>query len=144
MDGGTSDSKFKKEWHKRTKHICKPCWELRYCPYGPLVEEFPLPRYQDDRSCLIFGHHCPVFYVNEPFTETSASRNISRRIPRTVFLRVVRRDNYTCQQCGKHLSDDEIEIDHVIPWTAGGSSDEPNLRTLCRKCNRKKRDQIEL
>jgi hypothetical protein len=21
---------------------CKPCWELKYCPYGPLVEDFPL------------------------------------------------------------------------------------------------------
>ncbi|MGV8126005.1 MAG: hypothetical protein ACP5PV_02180 [Methanothrix sp.] len=31
-----------KEWEKRTKHVCKPCWELKYCPYGPLVEDFPL------------------------------------------------------------------------------------------------------
>jgi len=23
--------------------VCKPCWELKYCPYGPLVEFFPLP-----------------------------------------------------------------------------------------------------
>jgi hypothetical protein len=22
--------------------FCKPCWELKYCPYGPLVEDFPL------------------------------------------------------------------------------------------------------
>jgi hypothetical protein len=22
--------------------VCKPCWELKYCPYGPLVEFFPL------------------------------------------------------------------------------------------------------
>ena len=22
--------------------VCKPCWELHYCPYGPLVEQFPL------------------------------------------------------------------------------------------------------
>lgn len=28
----------------RLKHVvCKPCWELKYCPYGPLVEFFPLP-----------------------------------------------------------------------------------------------------
>lgn len=28
----------------RLKHIvCKPCWELKYCPYGPLVEFFPTP-----------------------------------------------------------------------------------------------------
>ena len=22
--------------------VCKPCWELKYCPYGVLVEYFPL------------------------------------------------------------------------------------------------------
>jgi hypothetical protein len=22
--------------------VCKPCWELKYCPYGPLVEQSPL------------------------------------------------------------------------------------------------------
>src|SRR4051812_39462077 len=22
--------------------VCKPCWELKYCPYGALVELFPL------------------------------------------------------------------------------------------------------
>jgi hypothetical protein len=30
---------------KKIKHPegspCKPCWELKYCPYGPLVEHFP-------------------------------------------------------------------------------------------------------
>ena len=23
--------------------VCKPCWELKYCPYGQLVEMFPFP-----------------------------------------------------------------------------------------------------
>jgi hypothetical protein len=28
---------------RRYPHVvCKPCWELKYCPYGILVEEFPL------------------------------------------------------------------------------------------------------
>lgn len=45
--------------------MCKPCWELKYCPYGPLVEDFPLPplvRGELDehdsylRSCLESGH----------------------------------------------------------------------------------------
>ena len=34
----------KRETRKpRLRHVvCKPCWELKYCPYGPLVEYFPL------------------------------------------------------------------------------------------------------
>lgn len=138
------DEIVKKEWARRTKHVCKPCWELKYCPYGPLVEQFPFPNRQGAKSCVIFGHYCPVFIVNEPLTETSGLRSISKEISRTTFLRVVRRDNYTCQECGKHLTDDEIEIDHIIPRAAGGSSEESNVRTLCRKCNRKKRHTIKL
>ncbi len=30
------------DWKKRTSRLCKPCWELKYCLYGPLVEQFPL------------------------------------------------------------------------------------------------------
>lgn len=30
------------DWKSRTRKICKPCWELKYCPYGPLVEQYPL------------------------------------------------------------------------------------------------------
>ena len=27
--------------------VCKPCWELKYCPYGGLVEYFPLISKED-------------------------------------------------------------------------------------------------
>jgi hypothetical protein len=71
-------------WDARVKAVCKPCWELKYCPYGPLVEDFPLKVENDDQSCRIFGHDCPVFYVAEPLTETKELRRISRSIPRTI------------------------------------------------------------
>jgi hypothetical protein len=32
-----------KDKSRKYKHsVCKPCWELKYCPYGPHVEQFPL------------------------------------------------------------------------------------------------------
>lgn len=37
-----NDQDFLADWKNRTSSICKPCWEIKYCPYGPLVEEFPL------------------------------------------------------------------------------------------------------
>ncbi len=37
------DAEVLADWRRRTRSVCKPCWELRYCPYGPLVEDFPLP-----------------------------------------------------------------------------------------------------
>lgn len=41
-EGKLSDSVLLKLWKNRTRELCKPCWELKYCPYGPLVEDFPL------------------------------------------------------------------------------------------------------
>ena len=45
--------------------IEKPCYKCGYCPYGQLVEEFPL--HEDDLglSCKVFEHNCPVYYYGE-------------------------------------------------------------------------------
>ncbi len=37
-----SDAEFLEKWNKLTAKARKPCWDLKYCPYGPLVEQFPL------------------------------------------------------------------------------------------------------
>jgi 5-methylcytosine-specific restriction endonuclease McrA len=164
----------KVKYNKLPKFIpCKPCWELKYCPYGPLVEFFPLFGPPDDAvfqtfwpdndvmsyvakddheflkgcdplvlSCNVFGHVCPVFMMAEPFTETKASRMSGRYIPRDIMLKVVRRDNYTCQVCAGRVLDNEIEIDHIIPHAKGGPTTPENLRLLCRGCNRKKSDSL--
>lgn len=126
----------------RLNAICKPCWELNYCPYGPLVEDFPISEKEEYR-CRIFGHDCPVYSVAEPFTETKKLRNISRNIPLSVKFKVFRRDNQVCQQCGKNVAFDEINFDHIIPWSKGGSSDESNIRMLCEACNKKRGNNFE-
>lgn len=194
------EPELRKELNSRLNNICKPCWELKYCPYGPLVEDFPLPplllsehrdhlnylkgcldagamgidhnipmdeehkkifeedisnydesycveklsRFEEEASCKEFGHLCPAYFVSEPFTETSKGRNRSRNISHSTIIRVARRDNNTCQVCGKILLDREIEIDHIIPYSRGGTSDENNLRVTCLECNRKKGKKIEL
>jgi len=133
----------KVNWEERVKAVCKPCWELKYCPYGPLVEDFPLKSENDEKSCRIFGHDCPVFYVAEPFTETKELRKVTRHIPRVTQFRVMKRENQICQVCKKSVIDEEIEFDHVIPWSKGGSSDEANIRLLCSNCNRKRGNDFE-
>jgi hypothetical protein len=131
------------DWEKRVKAVCKPCWELKYCPYGPLVEQFPLPIEDDPRSCRIFGHECPVFSVAEPFTETKQLRNISRRIPRPVQFRVLKRDNQICRKCTQPIADEDINFDHIIPWSKGGPTEESNIQLLCGKCNKEKSNRFE-
>jgi hypothetical protein len=133
----------KTNWTNKPKAVCKPCWEIKYCPYGPLVEDFPLLEVSDEKSCRIFGHQCPVFYVAEPFTETKELRRISRQIPRVTQFRVLKRENQICSNCGNSVRDQDIEFDHIIPWSKGGSSEESNIRLLCINCNRKKSDRYE-
>lgn len=58
-----------------------------------------------------------------------------QRISRQVF----KRDNYTCFYCGK--TGCQLEVDHKLPVSRGGSSTLDNLVTACRHCNRQKRDK---
>jgi hypothetical protein len=104
------------------------------------ADEHPetIPPIFRDGECNIFGHICPVFFAAEEITETSTERRRGRYISFTVKMRVVRRDNHTCQHCGTHLRDDEVEFDHIIPVSKGGSSEEHNLRLTCFDCNRDK------
>ena len=130
-------------WSTRVKAVCKPCWEIRYCPYGPLVEEFPLKEEHDDKSCRIFGHDCPVFSVAEPLTETKELRRVTRTIPRPMQFRVLKRDNQICAECGKSVLDEDIHFDHIIPWSKGGPTAEHNIRLLCSDCNLRKSNSYE-
>ena len=49
---------------------------------------------------------------------------------------VFRRDNYTCQYCGKHTRD--LTLDHVIPRSLGGRDTWDNLVSACARCNHRK------
>lgn len=63
---------------------------------------------------------------------------IHRPRPRVKLTRreVFRRDNYTCQYCGKHNLN--LTIDHVIPRHMGGQHVWTNLVTACSTCNHRK------
>lgn len=94
-----------------------------------------------DGECSIFGHICPVFFTAEAATESEMERRIGRRYLKfETMMRIVRRYDYRCQHCKKKLRDDEVEFDHIIPVSKGGSSEEHNMRLTCFDCNRDKSD----
>jgi len=55
---------------------------------------------------------------------------------------IYKRDEYTCQYCGrsapKQIDLDELTIDHVLPKSQGGKTAWDNVVLACLKCNRKK------
>jgi hypothetical protein len=52
------------------------------------------------------------------------------------------RDGFRCVYCGGSPGRDNLEIDHLIPRSKGGSDDELNLVTACTKCNSGKSDDV--
>lgn len=57
---------------------------------------------------------------------------------------VLLRDRFTCLWCysaprGRRVL---LEIDHVVPWSAGGADHPVNLRTLCEPCNQARSNRV--
>ena len=50
------------------------------------------------------------------------------------------KQNGICAKCGKHFEYNEMEGDHITPWSKGGKTELSNLQMLCRDCNRRKSD----
>lgn len=72
-------------------------------------------------------------YVHTPHRKVKLSR-------RNILLR----DNYTCQYCGKEMSNDSATIDHVIPkskFNGEKYNTWKNLVACCKSCNNKKDDK---
>lgn len=66
--------------------------------------------------------------------EVTAGRNI----PLAVRFRILRRDSFKCVLCGDMPARNPecvLHVDHVLPWSKGGSAALENLRTLCASCN---------
>lgn len=59
-------------------------------------------------------------------------------ISKKIRFEVFKRDNFTCQYCGRMAPDVVLEIDHINPIDNGGDNDIMNLITSCFECNRGK------
>src|SRR5208282_2215480 len=59
----------------------------------------------------------------------------NRRVPDGIRAAVLMRDGGRCRKCRRSIN---LEMDHIVPVSKGGRTEEPNLQTLCRRCNRAK------
>ena len=50
--------------------------------------------------------------------------------------------NFTCQYCGSKPGSDKLHVDHLIPFSKGGSDEVENLTVACQACNCKKKANI--
>ena len=120
------------KWHKEHS-ICEICnkWER----YNESTIEHKFKR-QYFYFCSL--EHKEQFRASNPHLFFEGHKRHS--IPSDVRKIIYKRDNGRCVRCG---SDKEIEYDHIIPVSKGGSSTTNNIEILCQDCNRSKFDKIE-
>jgi 5-methylcytosine-specific restriction endonuclease McrA len=52
--------------------------------------------------------------------------------------KVYEKQKSNCKKCKKTFEIEEMEADHITPWSEGGKTLEENCQMLCKKCNRTK------
>ncbi|MBR3674233.1 MAG: DUF262 domain-containing protein [Clostridia bacterium] len=61
-------------------------------------------------------------------------RSFSPKMARTAY----ERQKGICPKCKKHFEIDEMQADHITPWSKGGKTLADNCQMLCADCNRRK------
>jgi len=88
------------------------------------------------------GKRSVAMVSGEQFKEPDATNGISsgsRYIPDAVKRAVHSRDGGRCVNCNSTI---DLQYDHDIPFSLGGSATEHNVRLLCAPCNRLKGARI--
>lgn len=85
--------------------------------------------------------------IQAGFLPTSERHPVIRRgerdvIPYHIRMGVLYRDGFHCQLCPSGYSKDAKELDHIIPWSAGGSDRTENLRVLCEAHNQERSNHV--
>ena len=91
-----------------------------------------------DSSKVIDGRR---FYSVEVWN--SIERVERAKVSNELRQEIFERDGYTCVNCGS-TEKESLEIDHIQPISKGGKTEPGNLQTLCRNCNFRKGNNIDL
>lgn len=75
-----------------------------------------------------------IVRLNRYVSVTARGVRFSRRA-------LFRRDSYTCQYCGKKITDKTGSVDHFLAKSRGGTTAWHNVLTACVPCNNKKADR---
>ncbi|MFX0133965.1 MAG: HNH endonuclease [Candidatus Hodarchaeota archaeon] len=101
LDEDLSEEELKKILEKRVKSICKPCEELKYCPYGPLVEYYPLPNRTTRQQAIRHNERLKKVLEREDLTERT--RNLMEQAVKNFnpddYPEKIDEDEYLIESC---------------------------------------------
>ena len=79
----------------------------------------------------------PAVVMLHDYQKPKSTMRLSKR---NIFLR----DEYLCQYCGTHVTDQSATLDHVLPVSKGGKTTWENSATACKPCNYRKAASIKM
>ena len=71
---------------------------------------------------------------------TDPQRTTRKPLSTRTRFEIFKRDEFTCQYCGRRAPDVVLHVDHIVPLADGGTYDQMNLITSCAECNGGKSD----
>jgi 5-methylcytosine-specific restriction endonuclease McrA len=94
-----------------------------------------------DKAHLVINGRGYIYTSNNKYPRPSIIRLhkiVHRPRPKVKFNRreIFRRDNFTCQYCGKHTP--QLTVDHIIARHSGGENSWQNVVAACYACNHRK------
>ena len=95
--------------------------------------------FRDSSGAQRFGYFPYILRNLEKVKEYPPVKPTVRFISSAVRVRVWIRDGGKCKSCGAQAN---LQFDHVIPVSKGGSSTEENIELLCKSCNQRKAGRI--
>jgi hypothetical protein len=90
--------------------------------------------------------HCGSSFTRAEFSDhvnfcSAECRSLATDPKRSAF-RIFERDTFRCCYCGSSSIEDDIRlhVDHILPYSQGGTDTAANLVTSCESCNVGKSD----
>ena len=68
-------------------------------------------------------------------TPEPAADDGRKPLPKWLRFAIFKRDGFKCTYCGAGPKQSRLQVDHIHPWSKGGTDDPSNLTTACTDCN---------
>lgn len=142
---------LKRNWYK----LNKPCPPLKNCLickipflfgnrkkfcsiqcYAKSIKYIPRPPHF--KKCIICGEEFETNFVKKNYGQKRCIIHLADKTDRPNLrqrFKILKRDNFTCQYCGRKPPEVILHIDHKKPRSKGGNNNETNLITACSLCN---------
>jgi hypothetical protein len=118
--------------------------EMKGVPFGPLYNKYKDVEFDSKK----IEEKITELMIDEDVTKKSGIYQYvingdEKHLSIRAFSENQKRESYEkqngiCGVCNNHFDIDEMEADHITPWSAGGKTVAENCKMLCKACNRTK------